>query len=208
MSPILDHPLAFPKLVSLTLSIMSPDCGTGQTVQFPVLDSLTISGDWGIFPQINAPKLTRLALQQELYSKKSRIASKLRRATARPTSLSITDDLPELHLIDLLSRTWPTLRDLHWESSKGIVFPGPAATVALAGDEEREPLCPELRYFTVHMDMAFGKVVDHIKQTVDRLGVVVRRRESIYPGRLQRVYCSWTYAVDLGSAREEWIDVL
>jgi hypothetical protein len=125
--------------------------------------------------------------------------SALRRSPVRPMSLSI-DFFPDTYLLELL-KLWSNLSELHLRRSHytGRIILGPITTAALAGSRRVAPLCPSLRYLTVHLNPVYQSVAN---TSIQRL---VKQRKRHGDVSLQRVICVWEY-----SKRNEvqWVDVL
>jgi hypothetical protein len=136
----------------------------------------------------------------------------LRRATVHPLSLS-TDFISEMYLPELLEM-WPNLSELHLRGKYNVCIPGPKTVAALAGQDLAPPLCPSLRYFTVHFEQN-RKDPMVTNQSIERLQTIVEARKIREVGGLQRVMCVWNFWEDTSwtgnktSRKElEWANIL
>lgn len=175
---------------------------------FPVLESLTLVKKWSNLQFIAAPKLRNLVLISK-YPRESgeETMSTLRRTTVRPMSLS-TDCISDIYLPKLLE-LWPNLSELHLRRSASVCIPGPITTAALAGSGNTAPLCPSLRYLTVHMEQG-RKNLRFANRSIQRLKKIVKKRQGHGIVALQRVMCVWNWRDHnkWSSSEVEWVDVL
>jgi hypothetical protein len=131
--------------------------------------------------------------------------STLRRATVRPTNLYI-HLISDSYLPELL-KLWSNLSDLHLISTGNTYIPGPSTTAALAGSRGAAPLCPSLRYLTVHMKHG-QKNPKMTNESIRRLKRMVKERRRHGVVGLQRVMCVWDWEENGKRTDVEWVDVL
>jgi hypothetical protein len=194
-------PSDLPKLVSLFIGEVVLWRTYQQLMTFPVLENLTLSGQWPNLQFIAAPKLRNLVLIHRYGGAMEEvIMSALRRSTVRPISLSI-EFFSDTSLSELLYQ-WSNLSELHLRYWNYTCFPGPITTAALAGSRHSTPLCPSLRYFTVDMGMNYPKLVN---KNIQRLQRIVKKRKGYGVIGLQRVMCIWNYGNGNGV---QWVDLL
>jgi hypothetical protein len=178
-------------------------------MEFPVLDSLTLHGDWLTLPLIVAPKLTKLILRGDHARPETR--SFLLRATVRPISL-VLSCIPRAVDLPSLLTMWSGLLELHLEYFEGVYTTIQDSLATLDRDSHHGLLCPNLRYFTVHVNQGQHdpKVRNRIIQTLHTI-VEERKRHEI--DELRRVMCVWENwdASDKrpapGSKETEWVDI-
>jgi hypothetical protein len=172
---------------------------------FPVLESLTLEGNWSNLQFIDAPKLRNLDLRNRDEEKPEEIIiSALRRSTVRPISL-FTDFISDARLPELLG-LWSNLSELHLRLAYHCT-PGPITTSALAGSRRASPLCPSLRYLTTDMTLS-RKNPKPAYRSIQRLKRIVKKRKSYGVVGLQRVMCVWDWNMVENASEVEWVDVL
>jgi hypothetical protein len=184
-------------------------------VTFPILEALTLRGEWSNILFITAPKLRNLVLvDRNTFKSEEETVSTLRQATIRPISLS-TDFLSDANLPELL-KIFSGLSELHLRGRSDACIPGPITTAALAGSGVPAPLCSSLRYLTVHMEQN-KRDLNVANQSIRRLQTIVEERQMHEVGSLQRVMCVWDYWRKTpttnqfdrkGTIELEWVDVL
>jgi hypothetical protein len=173
---------------------------------FPILETLTLDGNWTNLQLITAPKLRNLILTYRDREESETITmSALRRSTVRPISLS-TDFASDTYLPKLLE-LWSNLSELHLRRWASDCIPGPITTAALAGSRNAAPLCSSLRYFTVHMKQG-QKNPKLTKMSIRRLKRIVMKRRIYGVVGLQRVMCVWDWDTYWQTSEVEWVDVL
>jgi hypothetical protein len=180
-------------------------------VTFPVLETLTITGEWSSLLFIVAPKLISLILTyRNDQESEDETMSTLRQATVRPMSLS-TDFISDSYLPEILE-LWSNLSELHLQRRDYVCIPGPITTAALAGSDVAAPLCSSLQYLTIHMkqDPKDPKITN---QSIQRLQTIVEERKRHGVIGLQRVMCVWEYWEEgkriYDDGKEvEWVDIL
>jgi hypothetical protein len=175
-------------------------------VTFPVLESLTLDGNWSNLEFIDAPKLRNLALiYQDTEETDGVTMSTLRRCTVRPMSL-LTDFFSDTYLPELLE-LWSHLSELHLLRWAFDSIPGPITMDALAGSRRAAPLCSSLRYLTVHMRRN-RKNLKLINRSIQGLKRIVETRKSYGVVGLQRVMCVWDRDTYWNASDVEWVDIL
>jgi hypothetical protein len=172
---------------------------------FPVLESLTLDGQWSNLQFIDAPKLRNLDLiNRDEGEPEGMTMSALRRSTVRPISL-FTDFISDACLPELLG-LWSSLSELHLHCAYGCT-PGPITTAALAGSRRAVPLCPSLRYLTTDMILS-RKDTKPAYRSIQRLKRIVKKRKSYGVVGLQRVMCVWDWNMHGNTSEVEWVDIL
>jgi hypothetical protein len=129
----------------------------------------------------------------------------LRRSTVHPLSLS-TDFTSDTRLPELLE-LWSNLSELHLQRWAYDCIPGPITTAALAGNADASPLCPSLRYLTVHMEHG-RKDLNQANMSIQRLQGIVGKRKGYGVVGLQRVMCIWDLKDSNNGKEVEWVDIL
>ena len=118
-----------------------------------------------------------------------------------------TDFLSDTYLPELL-KLWPDLSELHIRDRGNACIPGPITAAALAGSADAAPLCPSLRYLTVHMEQG-RKNLKLVNMSIQRIETIVKERKGHAIVDLQRVMCVWDWKDRVtGSTEVEWVDVL
>jgi hypothetical protein len=190
-----------PKLVLLYIGFLVLPTNQ-EPMTFPVLETLYLDGRWSNLWFIAAPKLRNLVLTFRGEEPEEVTMSALRRSPVRPMSLSI-DFFPDTYLLELL-KLWSNLSEIHLRGRINVCIPGSIITTALAGRGAAAPLCPSLRYLTVHVKEGW-KDPKMSSQSIQRLQRIVKKRKGYGVIGLQRVMCVWGH--DNGN-EVQWVDVL
>lgn len=221
-------------LVSLTItSRTNVIYASPHGLNLPMLTTLALYHHWYFLRGISAPNLKYLRLFSEREAPDTYLTTMIKNIL-RPTSLTISDDLPVGNLRELLRGIWCDVHELHWKISShpdsfaslhtrtmaerinnalalcaflagGVVEKG-------SGDVEGNPLCPQLRCFTLHL-IAYGSPT-HVDEVAEALRTLTEKRRQHGMQKLESVKCVWSanYRPNHGydvidPSHQEWLEL-